>query len=78
MEKVMTEKYKYGPLVWNHIDDDDDFMFSSDKRSGTILESAFYIRVLLVGFSNDGQQQISLSTNCFQNSNKWSKHGKFS
>ena len=20
----MTEKYKYGPLVWNHIDDDDD------------------------------------------------------
>ena len=24
MEKVMTEKHKYGPLVWNHIDDDDD------------------------------------------------------
>ena len=51
---------------YNDGDDDDDFMFSSDKRTGALLESEFYIRVLLVGFSNDGQQQISLPINTIE------------
>jgi hypothetical protein len=64
-QEVIDEEYESSN---SDIDDDDDFMFSSDKRSGTILESAFYIRVLLVGFSNDGQQQISLSANSLEES----------
>ena len=44
----------------------DNFMFTSTKRSDTILESKFFVRVLLVGFDGDGQQKLSLPSNTLE------------
>ena len=44
----------------------DNVMFTSSKRSDSILQSKFFVRVLLVGFNGDGQQEVSLSTNTLE------------
>ena len=36
----MTEKFRYGPLVWNHIDDDDELLELTESIQKALPENA--------------------------------------